>query len=32
VLYEEPHLRRVFGSSYEDYLRNVPRWIPTWRS
>lgn len=32
LLYEEPHLRRVFGSSYEDYLRNVPRWIPKWRS
>jgi protein-S-isoprenylcysteine O-methyltransferase Ste14 len=32
ILYEEPHLRRVFGSSYEDYRRNVPRWIPKWRS
>jgi protein-S-isoprenylcysteine O-methyltransferase Ste14 len=32
MLYEEPHLRRVFGSSYEDYLRTVPRWIPKWRS
>jgi protein-S-isoprenylcysteine O-methyltransferase Ste14 len=32
LLYEEPHLRRVFGSSYEDYLRTVPRWIPKWRS
>ena len=32
MLYEEPHLRRVFGPSYEDYLRTVHRWIPTWRS
>lgn len=32
TLYEEPHLRRVFGPSYEDYLRTVHRWIPTWRS
>jgi protein-S-isoprenylcysteine O-methyltransferase Ste14 len=32
MLYEEPHLRRVFGGSYDDYLRNVPRWIPKWRS
>jgi protein-S-isoprenylcysteine O-methyltransferase Ste14 len=31
-LYEEPHLRRVFGQSYEDYLRTVHRWIPSWRS
>ena len=30
--YEEPHLRRVFGQPYEDYLRTVHRWIPTWRS
>lgn|SRR5574341_1258005 len=32
VLYEEPHLRRVFGPSYEAYLLRVHRWIPTWRS
>ncbi len=32
ILYEEPHLRRVFGQPYEDYLRTVHRWIPTWRS
>lgn len=32
MLYEEPHLRHVFGTSYEDYLRTVHRWIPTWRS
>jgi protein-S-isoprenylcysteine O-methyltransferase Ste14 len=28
VLYEEPTLKREFGSSYEDYVRRVPRWIP----
>ncbi len=32
ILYEEPHLRGVFGEPYEDYLRTVRRWIPTWRS
>jgi len=32
LLYEEPHLRSVFGESYADYLRTVHRWIPTWRS
>lgn len=28
LLYEEPTLRRKFGSDYEDYCRNVPRWWP----
>ena len=28
VLYEEPTLRGQFGESYEEYRRNVPRWIP----
>src|SRR5579871_2885106 len=28
VLYEEPTLSRQFGESYEEYRRNVPRWIP----
>jgi protein-S-isoprenylcysteine O-methyltransferase Ste14 len=32
ILYEEPHLRRVFGQSYEAYLQRVHRWMPTWRS
>lgn len=32
LLYEEPHLRRVFGQPYEDYRRTVHRWMPTWRS
>lgn len=28
VLYEEPHLRRVFGREYEDYCARVRRWWP----
>lgn len=28
VLYEEPHLRDVFGAEYESYRSSVPRWIP----
>ena len=28
VLYEEPHLHHVFGSSYEDYRARVGRWLP----
>jgi protein-S-isoprenylcysteine O-methyltransferase Ste14 len=28
VLYEEPHLQEVFGSSYEDYRARVRRWLP----
>jgi protein-S-isoprenylcysteine O-methyltransferase Ste14 len=28
VFYEEPILRRKFGTSYETYRRTVPRWIP----
>jgi protein-S-isoprenylcysteine O-methyltransferase Ste14 len=28
VLYEEPALKKKFGASYEEYLKNVPRWIP----
>jgi protein-S-isoprenylcysteine O-methyltransferase Ste14 len=27
-LYEEPHLRSVFGAEYEEYCRNVRRWLP----
>ena len=27
-LYEEPTLRRIFGAEYEEYCRNVPRWVP----
>ena len=28
TLYEEPTLKRKFGSSYENYKTRVPRWIP----
>jgi protein-S-isoprenylcysteine O-methyltransferase Ste14 len=28
LVYEEPHLRRVFGSEYEAYCRRVGRWLP----
>lgn len=28
VLVEEPLLARRFGSTYEEYRRSVPRWIP----
>jgi protein-S-isoprenylcysteine O-methyltransferase Ste14 len=27
-LIEEPGLRRRFGAEYEEYARNVPRWVP----
>jgi protein-S-isoprenylcysteine O-methyltransferase Ste14 len=27
-LYEEPTLRRRFGRDYEEYCRNVRRWVP----
>lgn len=30
--YEEPTLKRNFGAGYEEYLRNVPRWIPRIKS
>jgi protein-S-isoprenylcysteine O-methyltransferase Ste14 len=26
--YEEPTLKRKFGTAYDDYLKKVPRWIP----
>jgi protein-S-isoprenylcysteine O-methyltransferase Ste14 len=28
LLYEEPTLRKTFGAEYEDYCRNVRRWVP----
>jgi protein-S-isoprenylcysteine O-methyltransferase Ste14 len=30
--YEEPTLRKLFGADYEEYCRNVPRWIPRLRA
>jgi protein-S-isoprenylcysteine O-methyltransferase Ste14 len=29
VYVEEPELRQRFGERYDDYCRNVPRWLPT---
>lgn len=31
-LYEEPKLRSLFGPQYEEYCRNVPRWMPQTRA
>jgi protein-S-isoprenylcysteine O-methyltransferase Ste14 len=31
-LIEEPSLRKRFGPSYDEYLRNVPRWLPRARA
>lgn len=31
-LYEEPTLRRLFGADYDEYCRNVPRWLPRMRA
>ena len=28
VIYEEPALKRIFGETYENYRRNVGRWVP----
>ena len=28
VMYEEPTLEQTFGTEYEDFRANVPRWIP----
>jgi protein-S-isoprenylcysteine O-methyltransferase Ste14 len=32
LLYEEPTLRQTFGAEYEEYCRNVPRWVPRRRA
>jgi protein-S-isoprenylcysteine O-methyltransferase Ste14 len=31
LLYEEPKLRRKFGSEFDQYCARVPRWIPRMR-
>ncbi|MGD0840277.1 MAG: isoprenylcysteine carboxylmethyltransferase family protein [Candidatus Acidiferrales bacterium] len=31
-LYEEPTLQKMFGADYEEYCRNVPRWLPRMRA
>lgn len=28
LFYEEPTLKRLFGADYEEYCRNVSRWVP----
>lgn len=28
TMYEEPTLRRKFGTAYEEYCKRVPRWLP----
>ena len=28
LLYEEPVLRKTYAAEYEEFCRNVPRWIP----
>jgi protein-S-isoprenylcysteine O-methyltransferase Ste14 len=28
VFYEEPHLRKSFGTEYEEYCARVGRWLP----
>jgi protein-S-isoprenylcysteine O-methyltransferase Ste14 len=30
--YEEPHLRKIFGADYEEYCKNVGRWVPRTRT
>ena len=30
VWYEEPTLSRLFGADYEEYRRQVHRWVPRW--
>ena len=31
IFYEEPSLKKKFGSVYEEYCRTVPRWIPRFK-
>ncbi len=28
LLYEEPHLQKIFGTAYDEYCARVSRWIP----
>ena len=32
LLYEEPHLRKTFDAEYEEYCKNVHRWVPRMRA
>jgi protein-S-isoprenylcysteine O-methyltransferase Ste14 len=29
--FEEPALRREFGTEYEQYRQAVSRWVPRWK-
>jgi protein-S-isoprenylcysteine O-methyltransferase Ste14 len=31
LVYEEPTLRAAYGAEYEEFCREVPRWIPKLR-
>lgn len=31
IFHKEPGLAKRFGEEYEEYCRNVPRWIPRWK-
>ena len=31
LLYEEPHLKKIFGTSYDEYRTRGGRWLPTIR-
>jgi len=31
ISYEEPNLKKRFGTAYENYLQKVPRWIPRFK-
>lgn len=32
IFYEEPTLRKQFGTSYEEYCKAVARWVPRFRA
>ncbi len=32
LLYEERHLRKIFGAEFEEYCRKVRRWVPRMRA
>ncbi|MBI3168288.1 MAG: isoprenylcysteine carboxylmethyltransferase family protein [Chloroflexi bacterium] len=31
MFYEEPKLKSKFGEAYENYLKDVPRWLPRFK-
>jgi len=32
VVFEEPHLRKRYGASFEEYCRTTPRWLPRFKA